>query len=401
MNMQTMLAEHAQKVLAHQSGDYISKDTDEQAELEELMDTHGLKRIYRFDIGKNTDGIPPLLQGFLALPGLAATISQNIADYPDNHFRHLRRQIAMRHGIPDRWMAFGAGLESVIDQICRAVLEPGDRVLIPTPNFSVFEDMSRRAGADVATVAAPPPVYRWTEAFTKGVVNNIHRKQPKLIWLSNPVNPTGEHLPPATIARLCAAAEASGSLMAVDEAYGEYTDTDESVISASTLLKEHPHLLVLRTFSKMYALPSARVGYMMCSSQELIRAVNAFRPTFPLPWTSLRMAQVAIADDPYVCRCRALVRRRRTHLLSALRNIPGITVLESDTNTLMMRHETLPGGTLHGQLAKKGFITANLDRVTGIESKGFLRLTVRTDRENRHLLNAVATVANRPASDYS
>lgn len=395
MNVQTMLATQAQQALTQQSGDYVSKDTDELAYIEELKEKNGLDTVYRFDIGKNTDGVSPLIRGVLALPETADTVTRNIVEYPDNHFQHLRRQIAMRHGINPEWLAFGAGLESVIDQICRAVLEPGDKALIPVPNFSVFEDMSARAGADILPVGTSPPNYQWTKVTTRRLVEALHRELPKVVWISNPVNPTGQSLPLSTIAEICDNALHTGTLVVVDEAYGEYTDRDDAVVSASRLLEDQPHLMVLRTFSKMYALPSARVGYLMCSSPELVQAVNAFRPTFPLPWSSLHTAQIAIMDDPYVCACRRRVEQRRRRLIPELESIAGIAPLPSQTNTVMFRHRSLSAVELHDRLAAKGFLTANLNRVTGIENRGFLRMTVRSGAENALFVEALATVANR------
>ncbi|GAB7023845.1 pyridoxal phosphate-dependent aminotransferase [Salidesulfovibrio brasiliensis] len=394
MNVQTMLATQAQQALAHQSGDYVSKDVDEQAYIQELMDLNGLETVYRFDIGKNTDGVTPLIRGMLTLPELADTVTRNIVEYPDNHFRHLKRQIAMRHGIDPQWLAFGAGLESVIDQICRAVIEPDDKALIPVPNFSVFEDMSRRCGAEILPVSTSPPDYRWTAMTTRKIVEHLHRDLPKVIWISNPVNPTGQYLPLSVINEVCENALHTGTLVVVDEAYGEYADRDDAVVSASRLLQEHPHLMVLRTFSKMYALPSARVGYLMCSTPELLRAVDAFRPTFPLPWSSLHTAQIAIMDDPYVCACRRRTEQRRKRLLPELESITGIVPISSQTNTVMFRHRSLPARELADRLAAKGFLTANLNNVTGIENRGFLRMTVRSGAENALFVKALAAVAN-------
>lgn len=394
MNMQTMLATQAQQALARQSGDYVSKDVDEQAHIDEIMAAGGLSHVYRFDIGKNTDGVTPLIRGVLSLPETAENMTRNMVEYPDNHFRQLRRQIAMRHGIDPAHMAFGAGLESIIDQICRAVLEPNDEVLFPVPNFSVFEDMSSRAGASVIPVSTSPPNHRWTAATVARIREVMRRRNPKLIWISNPVNPTGQQLPLATIREICDQAERTGTLVAVDEAYGEYTDHEDAVVSATRYLEEYPHLMVLRTFSKMYALPSARVGYVMCATQELIQAVNAFRPTFPLPWNSIQMAQIAIMDDPYVCQCRARNLRRRNRLLPELQAIPGIQALATDTNTVMFRHEETPGGSLHEKLANRGFLTAKLNGVTGIEGSGFLRMTMRSSYENSLFVRTLREVAN-------
>jgi histidinol-phosphate aminotransferase len=174
----------------------------------------------------------------------------------------------------------------------------------------------------------------------------------------------------------------------VDEAYGEYADTDEGHVSASVMVEENPHLMVLRTFSKMYSLPSARVGYMMCSSKDLRGAVNMYRPMFPFSWFSLYLAQLAILDDDYTAESRARLDRRKKLFASAMSKLDSFELIPSDTNTFMFRHLSLSADDLALALTKKGILTANLNKVKGIEGKQFLRMTIRSSEDNAVFIKA-------------
>lgn len=374
--------------LSFASGDYVSKEHDELAFIADLRVQHGLERVYRFDIGKNTDGCPPLVQDVLRLDALPDLVAANMTEYPDNQYGLLKKQLSRKFNLPPEWFVMSAGLEPMIDHIARAVLDPCDACLIPVPNFSVFEDMSRRAGAEIHVVHLDGHHYRWNRSVTREMIDRIRRREPKLAWISNPVNPTGQFIDPADIELVSDACARSGTALVVDEAYGEYTDAPSGVRSAARLVPDHPHLMVLRTFSKMYALPGVRVGYMMCSGRELRNAVLLYRPTFPFSWVSLYMAQLALLSRSHVNRARVEVERRRSALVRGLRLIPGFETVPSDSNTLMVRHQWLTAAQLHAALARRGMLTANLDNVRGIQGMRYLRLTVRCTADNDRFLAA-------------
>ncbi|WP_029895912.1 pyridoxal phosphate-dependent aminotransferase [Desulfohalovibrio reitneri] len=288
--------------------------------------------------------------------------------------------------MPPDWLLFGAGLEQLIDQISRALLEPGARVLLPVPNFDPFETFSRRMGAEVDPLH--PPGLRWDRAVTREAAERLRHGRFRLLWLSNPVNPTGQHIPVAEIGRMVKAARLAGTAVVVDEAYGEYTDRPEGVVSASRFLAEAPNLLVLRTFSKAHCLPGGRVGYLLCASGGLRKAVDAYRPMFPAPWISLHLAKLAASDPDHATRAREMAAGRRTRFLANASRLPGFQFLASDTNTIMFRHHQADADTLHAALAARGFLTANLNSLTGIQGHNWLRLTLHRDELNDAFLQA-------------
>ncbi|TYT74510.1 aminotransferase class I/II-fold pyridoxal phosphate-dependent enzyme [Desulfobotulus mexicanus] len=218
-------------------------------------------------------------------------------------------------------------------------------------------------------------------------------KKYRLLWISNPVNPTGQFIALDDIHALLSHASATGTFVVIDEAYGEYTDRPDAIRSASAFLKSYPNLMVLRTFSKVHCLPSARVGYMIASSESLRQAVNTYRPMFPFSWFSLYMAQLAVLDTDYVNEIRKRNLERKTHFFELIREknseLGAFSFLNSDTNTLMFRHRNLGADALHELLAKQGFLTANLNRLTGIQNQGFLRMTLHGDGVNEKFIDAI------------
>lgn len=384
------------QALAATVEDYVSKDVDENALIEQLKRRHGLERVYRFDIGKNTDGYSDLIEGVLEMADLAGLCRQNLVEYPDNHYRLLVGHMAERFGLGSDNFVVTSGLECMIDHVSRVFLQPGDRFLLPIPNFSVFDAFSLRQGA----VPLYPSLKRdqgflWTEDTVERINSLIAGEHPSLVWISNPVNPTGQDLPLAWIKQVVDCAYKHGAAVVVDEAYGEYTDPDYGVSSAAELAPEWPNLMVMRTFSKMHALPSLRVGYLMCSSPEVIKALELYRPMFPFSWFSLFVAQSAFLDEELPIRVRTRTNQRRRKLCERLDGMPDYQYLPSQINTMMLRHRELPVERLWDGLAARGCLTANLNGINGLVGERFIRVTVRAEEDNEVLLAALAAIAGQ------
>ncbi len=376
--------------------DYVSKDIDEYALIDELRQRCGLERVYRFDIGKHTDGYSDLIEGVLERADLAGLCRQNLVEYPDNHYRHLHNVMAARYGMGSGDFFISAGLESVIDHICRVFLHRDASFLLPIPNFSVFEDFSLRMGAEpIYLPLLKADRFLWTEETVHKLGELMAERHPALLWISNPVNPTGQDLPLEWIESLVDRAERSGTEVVVDEAYGEYTDRDEGIVSAASLVPSRPNLMVLRTFSKIHALPSLRVGYLMCSNPDTIRALAIYRPMFPFSWFSLFVARIAFVDEEHPARARAKTKVRRQELCRRLAALPAYEHLPSQTNTIMLRHRSLSADRLWRELAERGCLTANLNAINGLQGEQFLRVTVRAGEDNRFLVSALADIAAR------
>ena len=363
--------------------DYVDKDTDEYHLIYRLKKENGLARIYRFDIGKNNDGFSDLISGVLEQADLPELCRLNLVDYPDNHYHLLRHRLAALHGVDPECFVLTAGLESMIDHISRTFIEHDDGFLTAIPNFSVFAAFSIRAGGrPIYLPLDPEKNFQWTSETTAGLKELIDEHSPKILWISNPVNPTGQGLPLEWIEDLAAACLARGTAMVVDEAYGEYTDDDKLVISASRFIDKYPNLMALRTFSKVHALPSLRVGYLMCSNQDIIKAVSVYRPMFPFSWFSLYLARIASIDEEQLINARLRLSARRERLYGQLDRLETFSYIPSSANTTMFRNTMLTADELWEKLACRGFLTANLNRVNGIQGYNFLRMTICNEDEN-------------------
>ena len=394
MDTRKLMSDVTRRSLAAAVEDYVSKDVDEYAFIAQLRREHNLERVYRFDIGKHTDGYSDLILGVMQQADLAELCRQNLVEYPDNHYRLLRKRLSERYGLDPSWFVLSAGLESMIDHISRVFLQAGDKYLLPIPNFAVFEGFSSRVGGEPVYVPLEPgDQFQWTPRTVARIKELMTAQRPRLLWISNPANPTGQDLPLEWIEKLVVAGAAGGVAVVVDEAYGEYTDTDQGVVSACRLVERFPNLMVLRTFSKIYALPSLRVGYLMCSDRDILKAINLYRPMFPFSWFSLFVAQIAFVDEEHPQQARANTIKRRERLYGQLAELGSFIFIPSRTNTIMLRHRRLKASDLWQRLAQKGILAANLAGINGLQGQEFLRMTIRSEEDNDFFIAACREVA--------
>lgn len=140
-----LLSTLAQRSLGSNCGGYVERDHDKLKRIENLKKTYGLEHVYRFDIGKNCDGFCPLIREVLEMEQMPSMVAENFMEYPDNQFSQLKAMLSRKYKLSPKWFMVSAGLEIIIDHVARAVFNPGDKFLMPVPNFAVFEEASRRS----------------------------------------------------------------------------------------------------------------------------------------------------------------------------------------------------------------------------------------------------------------
>ncbi len=389
MNISRLFTPETRRSLAAANEDYVSKDTDEYALIEKLKIENNLDRVYRFDIGRNSDGYSELIKEVMDQADLVGLSRANLIDYPDNQYNLLRNHLADQHGLEPSWFVISAGLESMIDHISRVFIKDNIAFLSAVPNFSVFLAFSARMGGrPVYLPVRPEENFQWTHGTVRGLIDLMQKYSPRLLWVSNPVNPTGQQLPVDWMTELAAAGLVHETAVVVDEAYGEYTDRNDGLVSSTQLLHKFPNLMVLRTFSKIHALPSLRVGYLMCSNRDILDAISLYRLMFPFSWFSLFVAQIASVDDEHVQFSRTRNARWRSRLYTQLANLETFIYIPSKTNTLMLKNSQLKAVELGERFAKRGFLTADLSRVQGLENHEFIRITICREEENDFFVEA-------------
>ena len=204
---------------------------------------------------------------------------------PDPTNSLLRERLSERYGVPASRIAIGNGSCDILLAAGEALLEPGAELVYAWPSFSVYPHLSAASGARAVTVPLDANDCHDLDAMLREITVAT-----RLAIVCNPNNPTSTALPLADIAGFVAEVPKHVCVI-VDEAYCEFNLLDDPDASVE-LLAHHPNLVLLRTFSKVYGLCGLRVGFALCGSEDLPRAVDQIRQ----PFFCNAVAQVAAVE---------------------------------------------------------------------------------------------------------
>jgi histidinol-phosphate aminotransferase len=208
-----------------------------------------------------------------------------IESYPDRECSELRSALSQHLGVDASCISVGNGSAELIDHLARIYLDRGDTTLIVGPTFGEYERASRLCGAKVIHHNRRVLDHE-VDLDLPGLLDLIEWENPRVVWLCNPNNPTGDYLTRATVERLLEATARDGGLLIADEAYRDLMLEGEP--EDLTDLLSSGNLVLLRSMTKSHALAGLRLGYVL-AVPDTIRLLSVVRP----PWNVGAPAQAA------------------------------------------------------------------------------------------------------------
>lgn len=350
---------------------------------EVVRQRYGVQHVARLASNENPFGPSPAVGLALAHLALSAGL------YPDANCRALRAAIAARTGAQPEQVVVGNGSENILEMLCQAFLEPGDRVVTLLPSFGLHEIYPRMMGARVqmlpVTAALEFDVDAWVAALTQGPA-------PKLAMLSNPSNPVGCMLD-ATAFRRIVQATPQETLLVIDEAYYEYALHAPGFPDALAELRaQNRPWIVLRTFSKAWGLAGLRVGYGIASDARLVQMLDRVRTPFNVNVAAQTAALAAWNDAAYMQQCVSKTVAQREVLTAQLRSM-DVVMAPSATNFLFLDLQR-PNGPVTEALLARGVVVKPW-KEAGYES--FIRVSIASAEDNALFLQAFSEAMRAPA----
>jgi histidinol-phosphate aminotransferase len=329
-------------------------------------------------LASNESPYPPLAEVREAIERTLASLNR----YPDPSNSLLRRRLSERYGVAQSRIAIGNGSCDILLAAGEALLEPGAELIYAWPSFSIYPHLSAASGARAVTVALDEAERHDLPAMLREITVAT-----RIVIVCNPNNPTSTALPLAQIAAFLD--EVPPHVCAiVDEAYCEFNlleDPDASI----ELLERHPNLMLLRTFSKVHGLCGLRVGFALCGSDALPRALDQVRQPFFCNALAQAAAVEALSHQDAVIDRVARNVAERTSVDERLRAL-GLDPAESQANFCWFHlgegreeQQVIEGLAERGILVRAG---------TALGGEGALRVTYGTPAENERFLQALAEV---------
>lgn len=298
--------------------------------------------------------------------------------YPDPLCRRLRAAIAAREGVTAEQVFCGGGAADVLFRLLLA-LRPR-RVLLPAPTFGEYAQAAALAGSELVRVPLREDRQFDLEAdFWDTLTPDIDA-----VIVCNPNNPTGRTVPKQLLRRGLARCAQLGTALIVDECFYDFVD-DPARIALTDCVADNRNLVLLRSFTKMYALPGVRVGYCLAADEALLRRMY----DTGAPWSVTVIAQAcgvrAAQDTAFAARTRAYVAEQRAQLEDGLRAL-GFFVIPGAANFVLFRDDHI--GQLAQRLRERGILIRSCANFEGLDARWF-RAAVRTAEETDALLDAL------------
>jgi len=380
------------QALLDQVNGYVDKSKSTTAEITEIKRKYNVSKVYRFDLGENVDGFSPSIMHFLEDLYREKSLFNKINEYPDITHRSLRRNLSELYSIKRENIVLSTGLDSILDLITRVFFDQNDVYLMPVPDFFLFENYSERMGATPIFLPLDEDNnYQWTNDIFWEFNDMIIKFKPKIVWISNPANPTGQYISGRMLEEIIKLTCSHNVFLVIDEAYAEYIGGSE--LSAARYIKKYNNLMVLRTFSKGYGLAGIRLGYLLCSSKDIVKALLLHRHHFPITQLALNLASIAIKDQDFLNNTRQKVTDSKNKLFKLLDSLNNFQYIPSNTNIFMLKHKVLSDIELSLKLKQKGILTS-LIKTPSIEKKNYLRITIRDNSDNEYFFSALQKIEN-------
>jgi histidinol-phosphate aminotransferase len=318
----------------------------------------------RLDFNENTVGCSPAV-----LKALRKLSSADVSMYPEQET--VSRELALYFGVHPDELLLSNGTDEALQLIADTFLEPDDSVLLVEPTFAMYRFYSELAGARIQALR-----YDAHLRFPMGEVLQALPvpSAPKIFFLANPNNPTGNVVQPPALRRILKAA--ARTMVVVDEAYFEY-----SGITIIPWIRRYKNLVVTRTFSKAAGLAGLRLGCIF-AARELAAIFRKVQSPYPVTIAALVASRAAIRDRAYMRRTLREFRRSRTALQRGLTRL-GIQFFPSAANFILLNLGDRAKPVVVS-LARAG--TLIRDRSCDFAGQGYVRITIGTLAQTRRVL---------------
>jgi histidinol-phosphate aminotransferase len=302
--------------------------------------------------------------------------------YPTGDGYYLREKLAGRLGISMDEIILGSGSSELLELVARAFLTSSDEALTSEKSFVMYYLAPQQMNCPVRQL----PMKNYT--YDLEAIRQAVTPRTKVIYLANPNNPTGTMFPAVELDRFLKDLP-DHIIVVVDEAYYEYVE-DPGYSHSLDYLKKYANVLVLRTFSKAYALAGFRIGYGI-GQPELVNALHKVRPPFNTSSLGQVAALAALDDLEYVRHCVEANRDGYRYLSEEMKKMK-VFFVPSVANFILV--ETGRDGMEEFQkLLRHGVI------VRPMKANGFphgFRVSIGSADENEKYLSALKAILPQP-----
>lgn len=302
-----------------------------------------------------------------------------VEKYPDITYYNLKSDISNFEGINYNNLVLGNGAAEIIFNLVRAVSPK--KVLIPAPTFSEYEEASLSINSSIEYYYLKEEKNWNIDEEILGLIN----EDIDIVFICNPNNPTGVITKKEMLLNIIEKAKETKTIVAIDESFLDFVK-DSHKYSLVSLLKDYDNIFIIKSLTKLFAIPGIRIGYGMSSNVDIINKIQAIS----VPWNINILAEVAaitsLGDKKYISKSIAYIEEEKNYLYKELCKFNDINVFEPSVNFIMFK--ILKDIDLKYELMKENVIIRSCSNYNGL-NENYYRIAVRTRKENEVFLGTL------------
>lgn len=346
--------------------------------IEEVEREKGIKNIVKLASNENPLGPSPL-----ALKAIRASL-KNLNRYPDGSGFYLKQELvrffnndsAQAKFKPENFI-LGNGSNELIDIAVRTFCEKDENIVSPFPSFVAYYLAAEQLGLKLKISSLKDYALDLDDMY------KLIDGKTKIVFISNPNNPTGTFFPNTQIINFIKKVK-DGVLIVIDEAYIEYAG--KSLVEDINI-EDFPNVLVLRTFSKVYGLAGIRAGYGI-GHKDLISLMDRVREPFNVNSLSLTAAAAALKDKEYLEKVITANETEKKYLYGGFKKA-GLEFVETGANFILVKLKGRKAAETAERFLDLGVIVRPMDRFGYAD---MIRVTIGKHSENIKLLKALSNI---------
>lgn len=333
---------------------------------EELLD---------FSANINPLGVPPAVREAIVRE------LHSVIHYPDPLSRKLRAAISEAEGVPAEQILCGNGGADLIYRLVCASRPKTALVMVPT--FAEYEEALNQVGSELRFYSMQEDL-----CIREDILNRITGDL-ELLFLCNPNNPTGILTGRPLLLSVLEKADSTGTTVLLDECFLDFVEEQEEY-TLKEYLNCFQNLVILKSFTKLYAIPGLRLGYCLSSNRKLLNRMEKAGQPWAVGTLASAAGMAALQEADFRERTVSYVNRERAKLKAGLEAL-GLQVYNGRANYLCFRVR----GEEHlaEKLLEQGILIRRCSNYRGL-SEEYYRAAVRTGEENERLLAALRTVGS-------
>lgn len=321
-----------------------------------------------FSVNINPLGIPKLVKQ-------AVKDAVEICDnYPDIEAEQLKEAVSKFLTLKKENLLFGNGASELFMAIVHSIRPK--KVVIPVPSFYGYEYAASSVDSEILFYKM-----KWEHNFclTKEIKKSL-TKDIDLLFLANPNNPVGNLLTKELIIELLQICKEQGIYMVVDECFIEFCGKDFSILSELENIEAKEYLIIVRAFTKIFAIPGVRLGYLICKNKLLLAKIQKQLPEWNLSCFAQKAGCCCASQTEFIRKTEIYIKEERSFLEQALKQ-KGYDVFPAMANFIMIYSKK----PLYENLLKKGILIRDCGNFRGL-GNGFYRIAIKSREENEFLL---------------